>query len=36
MSDMMQKIINDKMAIEDAQQWAQKEMMDSYNKMGKS
>ncbi len=35
LSDMMQKIINDKMAIEDAQQWAQKEMMDSYNRAAK-
>jgi len=35
LSDMMQKIVNDKMAVEDAQQWAQKEMMDSYNKAAK-
>jgi ABC-type glycerol-3-phosphate transport system substrate-binding protein len=35
LSDMMQKIINDKMPIESAQEWAQKEMMDSYNKLVK-
>jgi hypothetical protein len=32
---MVQKIINDKMPIEDAQAWAQKEMIDSYNKFAK-
>ncbi|MBV9357376.1 MAG: hypothetical protein JO023_17835 [Chloroflexi bacterium] len=36
LSDMMQKIINDKMAIEDAQVWAQSEMMDSFNKNKKA
>jgi hypothetical protein len=35
LSDMVQKIINDKMPIEEAQGWAQKEMMDSYNKLAK-
>jgi ABC-type glycerol-3-phosphate transport system substrate-binding protein len=35
MSDMMHKVINEKMAIEDAQAWAQKEMMDSYEKITK-
>ena len=34
-SDMIQKIINDKMPIEKAQEWAQGEMMDSYNKFQK-
>jgi ABC-type glycerol-3-phosphate transport system substrate-binding protein len=32
LSDMMNKILNENMKIEDAQAWAQKEMMDSYNK----
>jgi len=32
LSDMVQKIINDKMPIEDAQAWAQTQMLDSYNK----
>ena len=32
LSDMMQKVINDNMRIEDAQAWAQQQMMDSYNK----
>ncbi|MCC6179806.1 MAG: hypothetical protein IT305_31215, partial [Chloroflexi bacterium] len=31
LSDMMNKILNDNMAIEDAQAWAQTSMMDSYN-----
>lgn len=35
-SDMMQKIINDNMPIEDAQAWAQSQMMDSYNKLTKA
>ncbi len=35
LSDMVQKIINDKMPIEDAQAWAQTQMMDSYNKLAK-
>jgi ABC-type glycerol-3-phosphate transport system substrate-binding protein len=35
LSDMVQKIINDKMPVEEAQGWAQKEMMDSYNKLAK-
>jgi ABC-type glycerol-3-phosphate transport system substrate-binding protein len=34
-SDMMSKIINDNMAVEDAQKWAQDQMMDSYNKLMK-
>jgi hypothetical protein len=34
-SDMMNKIINEKMKIEDAQEWAQKDMMDSYTKLSK-
>ncbi|MDQ3810006.1 MAG: ABC transporter substrate-binding protein [Chloroflexota bacterium] len=33
LSDMMQKIINENMAIEDAQAWAQQQMMDSYSKL---
>jgi hypothetical protein len=33
LSDMMQKIINDGMPIEEAQGWAQEQMMDSYNKI---
>jgi hypothetical protein len=36
LSDMIQKIINDGMAIEDAQGWAQQQMMDSYNKLVKA
>ena len=35
LSDMMNKIINEKMAIETAQDWAQSEMMDSYSKFVK-
>jgi hypothetical protein len=34
-SDMLGKVINEKMKIEDAQEWAQKELMDSYTKMTK-
>jgi len=34
-SDMLNKVINEKMKIEDAQEWAQKELMDSYTKMVK-
>jgi len=34
-SDMLHKVINEKMRIEDAQEWAQTEMMDSYNKTAK-
>ena len=29
---MMNKVLNEGMKIEDAQEWAQKEMMDSYDK----
>jgi hypothetical protein len=36
LSDMMQKIINDKMPVEEAQAWAQKDMMDAYNKTKKA
>jgi ABC-type glycerol-3-phosphate transport system substrate-binding protein len=36
MSDMLQKILNDGMSIEDAQAWAQQQMMDSYNKLTKA
>ena len=36
LSNMLQKIINDKMAIEDAQAWAQQDMMDAYNKTKKA
>ena len=32
---MLGKVINEKMKIEDAQEWAQKELMDSYTKMTK-
>jgi ABC-type glycerol-3-phosphate transport system substrate-binding protein len=32
LSDMMDKVLNQGMKIEDAQEWAQKDMMDSYNK----
>lgn len=35
LSDMVQKIINDKMPVEDAQAWAQTQMMDSYTKLAK-
>jgi hypothetical protein len=35
LSDMMNKIINDGMSIEGAQDWAQKEMMESYKKFAK-
>ena len=36
LSDMMQKIINDKMPVEEAQAWAQKDMMDAYSKTNKA
>lgn len=36
LSDMMNKVINENMAVDAAQEWAQKEMMDSYNKYVKS
>jgi ABC-type glycerol-3-phosphate transport system substrate-binding protein len=36
LSDMMSKILKDGMNIEDAQAWAQGEMMESYNKFKKS
>jgi hypothetical protein len=36
LSDMMNKIINEGMKVEDAQAWAQNEMMDAYNKTKKS
>jgi ABC-type glycerol-3-phosphate transport system substrate-binding protein len=36
LSDMMQKIINDKMPIDAAQEWAQKDMMDAYKKAKKA
>jgi ABC-type glycerol-3-phosphate transport system substrate-binding protein len=35
LSDMMHKVINENMAIEDAQAWAQKEMMASYENIMK-
>jgi ABC-type glycerol-3-phosphate transport system substrate-binding protein len=35
-SDMMNKVINEGMKVEDAQAWAQNEMMDAYNKTKKS
>jgi ABC-type glycerol-3-phosphate transport system substrate-binding protein len=35
LSDMMNKIINENMSIESAQEWAQKEMMESYKKFAK-
>jgi ABC-type glycerol-3-phosphate transport system substrate-binding protein len=35
-SDMLNKVLNEGMKIEDAQEWAQKEMMDSYNKFVKA
>jgi ABC-type glycerol-3-phosphate transport system substrate-binding protein len=35
-SDMMNKVLNEGMKIEDAQEWAQKEMMDSYEKTKKA
>ncbi len=35
LSDMMNKVINQNMTIEDAQAAAQKDMMDSYNKFVK-
>ncbi len=36
LSDMIQKVINDNMPIEDAQAWAQQQMMDSYTKTMKA
>lgn len=36
LSNMLQKIINDKMPVEDAQAWAQSDMMDAYNKTKKA
>ena len=36
LSDAMSKICKDGMSIEDAQAWAQTEMMDAYNKVKKS
>jgi hypothetical protein len=33
---MLQKVINDKMQIEEAQAWAQSDMMDAYNKTTKA
>ena len=36
LSNMLQKVINDKMPIEDAQAWAQQDMMDAYNKTKKA
>ncbi|MCC7368223.1 MAG: carbohydrate ABC transporter substrate-binding protein [Chloroflexi bacterium] len=35
LSDMLNKVLNENMKIEDAQEWAQKEMMDSYSKLVK-
>jgi len=35
LSDMMNKIVNENMAVGDAQNWAQEQMMDSYNKLMK-
>jgi len=35
-SDMLNKVLNEGMKIEDAQEWAQKEMMDSYTKLNKA
>ena len=35
LSDMINKIVNENMSIEDAQEWAQNDMMDSYNKLVK-
>ena len=35
LSDMMNKVINEGMPVEDAQAWAQTEMMDSYNRLVK-
>lgn len=35
LSDMMNKIINENMAVESAQEWAQGQMMESYNKFKK-
>jgi ABC-type glycerol-3-phosphate transport system substrate-binding protein len=35
LSDMFQKIVNDNMAVDSAQSWAQESMMTSYNKFAK-
>ena len=35
LSDMMNKVLNENMRVEDAQEWAQGEMMKSYNKLVK-
>ena len=35
LSDMMNKVINENMAVESAQEWAQGQMMESYNKFVK-
>jgi ABC-type glycerol-3-phosphate transport system substrate-binding protein len=35
-SDMLNKVLNQGMKIEDAQEWAQKEMMESYTRMTKA
>jgi len=35
LSDMLNKVLNEGMNIEDAQEWAQKGMMDSYNRFAK-
>jgi ABC-type glycerol-3-phosphate transport system substrate-binding protein len=36
LSDMMNKVINENMKVEDAQEWAQKSMMDTYEKLKKA
>ena len=36
LSDMMNRIINEKQSIESAQEWAQGQMMESYNKFKKA
>ena len=33
---MLNKVLNEGMKIEDAQEWAQKDMMDSYNQAGEA
>ena len=35
LSDMMNKIVNENTSVEDAQAWAQNDMMDSYNRLVK-
>jgi hypothetical protein len=35
LSDMLNKVLNENMKVEDAQEIAQKDMMDSYNKLVK-